>query len=81
MTVVETLIVAFVEKSGGIEKIEQACEVLRSIPDAERADYVRRVARSDVGARQLMAAALLGFSAATQVYRASGAVARKGAAS
>ena len=69
MTAVEALIVAFVVKSGGIAKIEKACDALRAIPDAERAEYVRRVAQSDAGARQIMAAALLGFRLAAQVYR------------
>lgn len=69
MNIVAALIVGFVEKSGGIEKIEQAADKIRAIPDAERADYVRRVAAHDSGARQLLAAALLGFRLAAQVYR------------
>lgn len=66
---VEKLILAFIQKSGGLEKINKARDGIRSIPDASRAEYVRRCARTDEGARQLLAAALLGFALAAEVGR------------
>jgi len=64
---IEKLIMGFVEKSGGLEKIIKARNGFRSVPDKDRADFIRRCAKTDEGARQLMAAALLGFSIAAEV--------------
>lgn len=60
MTIVEH-IRAFADKSGGLAKIREARRAMGAIPRDQVADYVRRVARSDAGARQLFAASLLGF--------------------
>ena len=57
----------FVEKSGGIEKIELAVEALKGIEDHQ--DYLLRISRSRAGARQLIAAALMGFTVSALVER------------
>lgn len=64
---IEELIMRFVEKSGGLDKIIKAKNGFRSVPDKDRAEFVRRCAQTDEGARQLMAAALLGFAVAAEV--------------
>ena len=64
---IEKLIMGFVEKSGGLEKIIKARNAFRSVPDKDRAEFIRRCAKTDEGARQLMAAALLGFAIASEI--------------
>lgn len=66
---IEKLIMGFVEKSGGLEKIIKARNGFRSVPDKDRAEFIRRCAKTDEGARQIMAAALLGFAIAAEVGR------------
>lgn len=66
------LICSFVEKSGGLEKVEQGAKGLRAVanqgPNAIQ-KFVQGVAAKPEGAKQLCAAALLGFSVAAAIYR------------
>lgn len=66
------LICSFVDKSGGLEKVELGAKGLRTVAeqgDAAIQEFVRGVAQKPEGAKQLCAAALLGFSVAAMVYR------------
>lgn len=70
-TLVRKLITSFVAKSGGLVKCEELLEAMRKVPDEKRADFVRGCGKTDVGARQLMAFALLGLTLAVEVTRAT----------
>lgn len=67
VTPVEKEILKFIENSGGLEKVQLARDGFRNCPDEQRADLIRNIAKTDAGARQLMAAALLGFAIASRV--------------
>jgi hypothetical protein len=69
-TLVKKMIVGFVEKSGGLVKCQKLLEAMRKVPDEKRADFVRGCGKTDAGARQLMAFALLGLSIAVEATRA-----------
>ena len=71
MNIAGDLVLSFVRKSGGIAKVRELRDTMKAIPDAERADFMRRCARTDEGARQLMACALLGLSVAIECERLS----------
>lgn len=62
------LVLQFIAKSGGIEKIREVLTAFRQVPDKDRAGFVRRLTARDPAARQLMAAAILGFTIASEVY-------------
>lgn len=69
MNVVQMMIRGFVEKSGGLEKCEDLLKAMRGVPDERRAAFVRGSAKTDAGARQLMALALLGLITAIEVTK------------
>ena len=65
------LICSFVDKSGGIEKINAARAALREVAESGQvAQYVTGIGKTEAGAKQLLAAALLGFSMASALYEA-----------
>lgn len=68
-TLVERKILQFIEKCGGMDKLVAARNGFHNCPDEKRAELIRNIAETDAGARQLMAAALLGFSVAIAVGR------------
>ena len=72
MTNLGLLVKSFVENSGGIRKVEQAVKALSRIHKAGDkhavTDYVARVVENPVGAKQLFAAALMGFMLSADVY-------------
>ncbi len=63
------LICGFVEKSGGVEKMDMAKDSLMRIAPGKRADFLRGLSKSEEGAKQLIAAAIAGFSLSAFVYR------------
>ena len=63
------LIRGFVAKCGGPEKCRELLDALKAIPDAERADYIRRAARTDVGARQIFASVVGHYAMCLEVVR------------
>lgn len=67
------LIDSFVEKSGGIDQVKLAVKALRVLAEVKDdqvvSDYVVNVGKQPAGAKQLLAAALLGFSMASVLYR------------
>jgi hypothetical protein len=66
---VAELVLSFVEKSGGILKIEEAVRVFKSIAKDGRPDlFVKKIGDSSGACTQMFAAALLGFSLAAIIH-------------
>lgn len=65
----ESMISRFVEKSGGLAKVEKALIGFRGVPNDRRVQFIRNCCRTDEGAKQIMAAAMLGFAVATEVTK------------
>ena len=63
------LVCGFVEKSGGVEKIDMAKASLMGIQKGARADFLRRLSKTEEGSQQLIAAAIAGFALSSFVYR------------
>lgn len=63
----------FVENSGGVDKVRQAVKALRVLSECKNeqiiSEYVVNVGKQPAGAKQLLAAALLGFSIASALYK------------
>lgn len=60
-------ILGFVKKSGGIDKVEAAMKAMQSVEDHQK--FLQRLAKNRDGARQLVAAAMLGTAVAVATYR------------
>lgn len=71
MNFAEKMVLQFIEKSGGLDKIEAAVKVLKDIPKGKHAAYVGRISEYEDGSRRLVAAALLGFTLAAMTGRAN----------
>ncbi len=69
MNMLTKMICGFVEKSGGIEKVERAAQALKNIPKGQYADFLGNLAKREEGAQQLIAAAIAGFSLSAFVYK------------
>ncbi len=62
------LIAGFVDKSGGIDKVQQAIEAMKCVKErGEITAFVQRLGQRPEGAKQFFAAALLGFTLAALV--------------
>lgn len=65
------LVVGFVVKSGGIEKIAELRQALMLMSDdSERQKFVSKIASSPLGSRQLLASSILGLTLAEMIWRA-----------
>lgn len=65
------LVCGFVEKSGGIEKVNEVATALREMAEAgdvRICQFLRGVAANPAGAKQMLANALLGLRLAGLVY-------------
>lgn len=65
------LVCHFVEKSGGIEKVNEVATALRAMADAgdvRICQFLKGLAVNPAGARQMLANALLGLRLAALVY-------------
>jgi hypothetical protein len=58
----------FVEKSGGLEKVHDLRKAITEIPLEHRVRFIRSAVKTEEGARQVLAAALLGLIIADVVY-------------
>jgi hypothetical protein len=75
---VEWYVRGFVVKSGGIEQIEAAVESMSAMKlqadlegnDNEYVRFMKRLSKRPEGARQMVAAAMLGFTLAALMFRA-----------
>ena len=76
--VLESYVRGFVVKSGGIDTVEAAVEMLTAMKqqadsegnDNEYARFLKRLSKRPEGARQMVAAAMLGFTLAAMMFRA-----------
>jgi len=68
MSKISKVICNFVNKSGGVDQIRAVKNSITKIPDRERAALSRKLTENDNSARQLLAAAVLGFTIAEHVY-------------
>lgn len=63
------LITGFVDKSGGLAKVEQAIQAMQGVKErGEITAFVQRLGRRPEGAQQLFAAAMMGFTLSSLVY-------------
>lgn len=67
MNTLQTLVRGFVQKSGGLEKVEKAVEMMKGIVDHQH--YLARISKSRDGSRQLIASSMLGFTLAALIER------------
>jgi hypothetical protein len=64
------LIRNFVDKSGGIDKVNEARDAIKKVASqpGQASKLVAGLAKNEAGSKQLLAAALLGFSIASFLY-------------
>lgn len=67
------LIRSFVDKSGGIEKIDRALSLMRAMDKSQIHDFIKGIANHEdpAGAHQLFAAMMMGFTVASSVYHST----------
>jgi len=63
------LICGFVDRSGGLAKVRLAVDAMKQVSGKDPQGYLTGIAKHRDGSRQLLAAAILGFSLASLVYQ------------